>query len=483
MKHSRWLPLVVLCSGFLLIVVDTTIVNVALPSIQRDLGFSQSTLAWVVNAYLIAYAGLLLLAGRLGDLIGRKCVFLTGLLMFTAASLLCGLSFTQPMLIAARFVQGVGGAVSSSVILAMIVTMFPEPGERARAMGVFAFVASAGGAIGLLAGGLITQAISWHWIFFVNLPIGIATTLLAWRLLESDRGMGLRQGADVLGAALVTAALMLGVYAIVESDGQSLGSTRTLGLAGLALALLAGFVARQAAVSNPILPLRLFRSRNLAAANLVQALMVAAFFGFFFLGSLNMERVLGYGPMAIGLAFLPATVAMGALSVRLSAALIVRFGPRSVLLAGLALIAFGLVLMAWSPVNSDYVRDLLLAMVVLGLGGGLAFPSLAIVAMSGATPDDSGLASGLLNTTTQMGAALGLAVLATLSANRTGHLIRQGEGLAAALSGGYHLAWAVGAVLVLGTLVLSATALKPEPAAPAGAEDEWVEEEEEALCA
>src|SRR5919199_5676585 len=483
MKNSRWLPLIILCAGFLLIVVDTTIVNVALPSIQRDLGFSQSTLAWVVNAYLIAYAGLLLLAGRLGDLIGRKRVFLTGLLMFTAASLLCGLSFTQPMLIAARFVQGVGGAVSSSVILAMIVTMFPEPGERARAMGVFAFVASAGGAIGLLAGGLITQAISWHWIFFVNLPIGIATTLLAWRLLESDRGMGLRQGADVLGAALVTAALMLGVYAIVESDGQGLGSTRTVGLAVLALALLAGFVVRQAVVSNPILPLRLFRSRNLAAANLVQALMVAAFFGFFFLGSLNMERVLGYGPMAIGLAFLPATVAMGALSVRSSAALIMRFGPRRVLLTGLGLSAFGLVLMALSPVDSDHVRDLLLAMVVLGLGGGLAFPSLAIVAMSGATPDDSGLASGLLNTTTQMGAALGLAVLATLSANRTGQLIRQGEGLAAALSGGRHLAWAVGAVLVLGTLVLSATALKPEPAAPAGAEDEWVEEEEEALCA
>src|SRR5262249_53894190 len=268
----------------------TTIVNVALPSIQRDLGFSQSGLAWVVNAYLIAYGGVMLLAGRLGDLLGRKRVFLLGLAPFTAASLFNGLSFLPPVLIAARFIQGVGGAVSSAVILGMVVTMFPEPGERARAMGIFAFVASAGGAIGLLAGGLITQTISWHWIFFVNLPIGVATALLGARLIERVKGIGLGEGADVLGAFLVTAALMLGVYTIVESDVYGLRSLHTLGLGALALALLAGFLVRQAMASKPLMPLRLFRSRNLSGANLIQALMVAAFFGFFFLGSLDMRR-------------------------------------------------------------------------------------------------------------------------------------------------------------------------------------------------
>src|ERR671934_499766 len=334
MNKARWLSLLVLCSGFLLIVVDATIVNVALPSIQRDLRFSQPALAWVVNSYLISYAGVLLLAGRLGDLIGRKRVFMAGLMLFIAASLLCGLSFNQPMLIAARFVQGVGGAVSSAVILGMIVTMFPEPGERARALGVFGFVASAGGAIGLLAGGLITQAVSWHWIFFVNLPIGIVTAILAARLLESDRGVGLGAGADVVGAALVTAALMLGVYTIVTSGPSGLGSPHTLGYGAVAILLFAAFVLRQATARTPLLPLRLFRSRNVTGANVIQACMVAALFGFFFLGSLDLERVLHYGPLAIGLAFLPVTLGMGSLSIGASARLITRFGARRVLLAG-----------------------------------------------------------------------------------------------------------------------------------------------------
>jgi len=292
-NKSRWLSLIVLCTGFLLIVVDMTIVNVALPSIQRDLGFSQSGLAWVINAYLIAFGGLLLLAGRLGDLFGRKRVYLAGLAIFVGASLLCGLSFSQPMLIAARFVQGIGGAVSSAVILAMIVTLFPKPDEQAKAFGVFSFVASAGAAIGLLAGGLITQAVSWHWIFFVNLPIGIATAVAAARLLDSDRGIGIGKGADALGAFLVTAALMLGVYTIVESSDYGLGSAHTLGFGAASLALLGAFAARQAFGRNPILPLRMFASRKLSAANVVQALMSSAFLGFFFLGSLDLERVLG----------------------------------------------------------------------------------------------------------------------------------------------------------------------------------------------
>jgi EmrB/QacA subfamily drug resistance transporter len=482
-KHlvsARWLSLFVLCAGFLMIVVDSTIVNVALPSIQRDLGFSQSSLAWVVNAYLIAYGGIMLLAGRLGDLIGRKHIFLFGLAMFTAASLLCGLSFTQPMLIAARFVQGIGGAVSSAVILGMVVTLFPEPAERARAFGVFSFVASAGASIGLLAGGLITQAISWHWIFIVNLPIGVATALLAVRLLETDRGMGLGEGADVLGACLVTAALMLGVYAIVASDSYGLASPHTLGFGTLAVGLLAAFVVRQMVARNPILPLRLFRSRTVSGANLIQAWMGAAFFGFFFLGSLDLERVLRYGPLEIGLAFLPVAVGMGALSLDVAPRLIMRFGARNVLLAGQVLIAVGLVLLARGPVHSDYVRDLLLLMVLLGVGGGLAFPAVTILAMAGTTPRDAGLASGLLNTTMQVGAALGLAVLATLSSNRTRQLLAEGHGAAAALSGGYHLAWAIGAGLVLATIVLTATLLKSASATASAPESA---PEEEQVCA
>ena len=488
--NSRWLALFVLCAGFLMIVVDATIVNVALPSIQRDLGFSQSSLAWVVNAYLIAYAGFMLLAGRLGDLIGRKRIFLIGLAMFTTASLLCGLSFSQPVLIAARFVQGIGGALSSAVILGMVVTLFPEPGEQARAIGIFSFVASAGASIGLLSGGLITQVMSWHWIFFVNLPIGVATALLGARLLDSDPGIGLGAGADMLGAALVTVALMLGVYDIVESATYGLGSLHTLGFGALVIALLAAFIVRQALARTPILPLRLLRSRNVSGANLIQAVMGGAFFGFFFLGSLDLEQVLRYGPMEIGLAFLPVAVGMGALSIGLSARLVTRFGARAVLLAGQALIAVGLVLLAHGPMNSDYVRNLLLLMVLLGVGAGLAFPALTILAMSGATPRDAGLASGLLNTTSQVGAALGLAVLATVATTQTGHLLTEGQRAVAALSGGYHFAWAVGAGLVLATIVLAVTVLKSETAhEPAAAVNESPEEtdismeKEEACCA
>ena len=466
---SRWLSLMVLCAGFLMIVVDMTIVNVALPSIRRDLGFSQAGLAWVVNAYLIAYGGLLLLGGRLGDLIGRKRIFLIGLALFTAASLLCGLSFSQPMLIAARFIQGIGGAVSSAVILGMVVTMFPEPGERARAIGIFSFVASAGASIGLLAGGFITQAISWHWIFFVNLPIGLATALVAARLLDADSGIGLREGADVVGAVLVTAALMLGVYTIVESATYGLGSLRTLGFSAVALALLGAFLVRQTVARNPILPLRLFQSRNLSGANVIQALMTVGMFGMFFLGSLDLERILHYRPLAIGLAFLPVALAMGSLSIGVSARLIMRFGARSVLMTGQVMIAASLVLLTLGPMNSQYLRDWFVPLLLLGIGGGLAFPALAILAMADATPSDSGLASGLLNTSAQVGGALGLAVLATVSTSRTGQLIAQGQATAAALSGGYHFAWAIGAALVVATIVLAATVLKPQLAtAPEG---------------
>jgi EmrB/QacA subfamily drug resistance transporter len=478
MKNTRWLSLMILCTGFLLIVVDMTIVNVALPSIQRDLRFSQSGLAWVINAYLIAFAGFLLLAGRLGDLFGRKRVYLIGLGIFIGASVMCGLSFSQPMLVAARFIQGIGGAVSSAVILAMIVTLFPKQDELAKAFGIFSFIASAGAAIGLLAGGLITQAVSWHWIFFVNLPIGVVVAALSARVLVSDRGIGIKEGVDVLGAVLVTVALMIGVYAIVQSSDSGLGSFRTIGLGALAVDLLAAFVVRQALARTPILPLRIFSSRKLSAANIVQALMSAAFFGFFFVASLDLQRVLGYGPLQIGLGFLPVAVVMGLFSVRFSALLINRFGPFAVLVSGQVVIAVALAALGLGPTNEVYAVHLLIPMGLLGLGGGLSFPALTIIAMADARPSDAGLASGLLNTTGQVGGALGLAVLATLASTQTLSLINGGAGTTAALAGGYHLAWLVGAATFVITLVLTVSLLR----APTSAEMEIAMDEGEAVA-
>jgi len=428
--RTRWIALVVLCAGMLMIVLDQTIVNVALPSIQDDLGFSQSNLAWVVNAYLIAFGGLLLLAGRLGDLVGRRRIFLIGLALFVAASALCGFASSQEMLVGARFLQGVGGALTSSVILGMIVTMFPEPLEQAKAIGVYSFVASAGASIGLLAGGVLTQALDWHWIFFVNLPIGVATAFLALRLLDRDMGIGLRAGADVAGAGLVTGALMLGVYTIVKVPEHGWGSLHTLGLGAVSLALLAGFVLREARAETPLMPLRIFRSRNVSGANVIQVLMVAGLFGMFFLGSLYMQRVLGYDALEIGLAFLPVALLIGVMSLRYSARLNTRFGARATLLPGLGLIAAGLALFARVPVDGSYLADMFPSMVLIGIGAGLSFPSLMTLAMSGATRHDSGLASGIVNTSLQVGGAVGLAVLATLSTTRTENLRDGGGSLA-----------------------------------------------------
>jgi EmrB/QacA subfamily drug resistance transporter len=469
--RSRWVALVVLCVGALMIILDMTIVNVALPSIQRDLGFTQSSLAWVVNAYLITFGGLLLLAGRLGDLAGRRNVFLVGLAVFVAASALCGAADSQAMLIAARFAQGVGGALSSAVILGMIVTMFPEPGDQAKAIGVFSFVASAGASIGLLAGGVITQAINWHWIFFVNLPIGAATALLAVRFVSRDAGLGLRQGADVLGATLVTGALMLGVYTIVKAQEYGWGSAHTLGLGAVAVALLAGFVAWEARTRTPLMPLHIFRSRNVSGANLVQALMVAGMFGLFFLGSLYMQRVLGYSALEIGLAFLPVALLIGTFSLGFSARLNERFGPRATLIPALVLMAAGLALFTRAPVGGDYVTDLLPSMVLVGIGAGLSFPSLMTLAMGGAAPSEAGLASGLVNTTQQVGGALGLAVLATVSATRTESLIGDGKAAPAAVTSGYHLAWAVATALLIAAAVVAATVLRAHAPATAAVAD------------
>jgi EmrB/QacA subfamily drug resistance transporter len=468
--RRRWMALYVLCAGVLMIVIDATIVNVALPSIQEDLGFSQSNLAWVVNAYLIAFGGLLLLAGRIGDLIGQRRIFLIGLAVFTVASLLCAVAQTQAMLIGARFVQGVGGALASAVILGMIVTMFPEPREQAKAIGVYGFVASAGGSIGLLAGGALTEAISWHWIFFVNVPIGIATALLALRLVRAREGIGLGAGADVPGAGLLTGGLMLGVYTILEVNERGWGSTQTLALGAVAVALIAAFVARQARIADPLMPLRLFRSRAVAGANLIQALLVMGLFGMFFLGALYMQKILGYDPLQVGLAFLPATIVMGAMSLRASAPLIMRFGPRSTLIASLAGIAAGLLLFARTPVDGAFAVDIAPAMILIGLGAGLGFPSLMGLAMSGATPQDSGLASGLVNTSVQVGGAIGLAVLATLAAEHTDGLLADGQPAATALNAGFHLAYLIGAGLVAVAAVVALTVLRPRGAAADPAE-------------
>jgi EmrB/QacA subfamily drug resistance transporter len=467
--RKRWLALYVLCVGMLMIVLDVTVVNVALPSIQDDLGFTQSDLAWVVNAYLIAFGGLLLLAGRIGDLIGQRRIFLIGLAIFTGASLLCAVAQSQGVLIGARFIQGVGGAMTSAVILGMIVTMFPEPAEQAKAIGVYTFVAVAGGSIGLIVGGVLTEAINWHWIFFVNLPIGVATGLAALRLVEDTDGIGLRQGADIPGAALLTAGLMLGVYTILEVEHEGWGSAQTLGLGAISLALLALFLLRQSKAANPLMPLRLFRSRNVIGANVVQAMLVVGMFGMFFLGALYMQRILGYKPLEVGLAYLPATIVMGTLSFRVSARLNMRYGPKATLIPSMVAIGAGTLLFARTPVDATYAIDLVPPMVLLGAGAGLGFPSLMTLAMSGATRQDSGLASGLVNTSAQVGGAIGLAVLATLATDRTDQLLADGESLASALNSGYHLAYLVGTGLIAVAIVIAVRVFRVEAPANSSA--------------
>jgi EmrB/QacA subfamily drug resistance transporter len=475
--RKRWLALYVLCASVLMIVIDGTIVNVALPTIQDDLGFSQSNLAWVINAYMIPFGGLLLLAGRMGDLVGQRRVFLVGLAIFTAASALCALAQSQGMLVAARFVQGAGGALNSAVVLGMIVMMFPEPRERAKAIGVFGFVASAGGSIGLLAGGVLTEAINWHWIFVINLPIGAATAFFALRLVDDLDGIGLKEGADLPGAVVLTAGLMLGVYTILQVGQQGWASTQTLGLGAVSLALVAGFVVRQARIPNPLMPLRLFRSRNVAGANLVMALLVAGMFAMFFLGALYLQRVLGYNPLEVGLAFLPSTIVMGAMSLRYAERLNMRFGPKATLLPALLCIGAGLLLFTRTPVDGVWLTDVLPPVVLIGFGAGAGFPSLMMLAMSGATPSDSGLASGLINATVQVGGAIGLAVLATVAAERTGALAAQGHSALSALNSGFHLAYLVGVGLVAAALVVAITVLRTADAPVETADEEPADRE------
>jgi EmrB/QacA subfamily drug resistance transporter len=475
-RDGRWLALAVLCAGMLMIVLDATIVNVALPAIQADLGFGQSSLAWVVNAYLIAFGGVLLLAGRLGDLLGRRRIFLAGLALFTAASLACGISVSQETLIIARFVQGVGGAMTSSVILGMIVTMFTEPRERTKAISLYSFVASAGASTGLLAGGILTQTLNWHWIFFVNVPIGLVTAFFAFRLLEDDRGLGLGNGADVPGAALVTGALMLGVLTIIRTSDVGWTSIETLaGVAATALALV-GFIVREARTANPLLPLRIFRSRAVSGANAVMVLLVAGFFGTFFVGSLYLERVLGFDALGIGLGFLPVSLSVGLMSFVFSEPLITRFGARAVLRGSLVLELVALLWFARLPVDASYLIDVAPALALIGIGSGLAFPALVGLAMSGATRSDAGLASGLVNTTRMVGGAIGLAVMASAATARGASLAAGGASPAVALTGGSQLALELAAGFVALAIVVAITVIPSGSTARAG-EREADEEE------
>ena len=459
-NRTRWLALYVLTLGSLMIVLDATIVNVALPSIRQDLGFTETSLAWVVNAYLLTYGGFLLLGGRLGDLFGQRRLFLAGIGLFTLASLACGLSTTQWMLVSARTVQGLGGAVASAVSLSLMMTLFTEPAERAKAMGVFGFVAAGGGSLGVLLGGVLTDLLNWHWIFLVNFPIGVLVGVLTLRLLPGERGPSMSGRLDVAGAVTVTAALMLAVYAIVNGNQNGWTSAETLGLLGGAVALLATFLVIESRVDSPLVPLRLFKRRNISVSNLVGVLWAASMFAWFFLSALYLQLVLGYSPLEVGLSFLPANLIMGAFSIGISAKLVMRFGFRKPLATGLLLAAAGLLLFVRAPVDGNFLVDVLPSMILLGFGAGIAFNPVLLAAMSDVEPSESGLASGLVNTSFMMGGALGLAVLASIAASRSSSLRLGGAGELSALTGGYHLAFLVGAAFAAAAAVIGGALLR-----------------------
>ena len=463
-ERRRWIALAVLCLGQLMMVLDSTIVNVALPSIQRDLHFTQGNLTWVIDGYLITFGGLLLLAGRLGDLVGRKRIFLTGLVLFTAASVLCGLASSQGMLIAFRLLQGAGGAVASSVILAIIVTEFPQKAEQAKAMGLYAFVSAGGGSIGLLAGGVLTQSLDWHWIFFVNVPIGLVAFVMGRALIEENETIGLAGGVDVAGSILVTLATMLGAFAIVKSSEYGLLSARTLGAAGASVALLASFLVLEGRLSNPIMPLRILKLKMLMGSSLVRGLLVTGMFSAFFLGSLYLERVLGYDAIETGLAFMPLTISIAVMSMGLSARAMLRFGPVATLATGLGGIILGLVLLASQGLHAAYFPGIFFAFLALGLGAGCSFMPLLTIGMSDTPKRDAGLASGIINVSVQLFGAIGLATLGTIATDHTKALTASGHGALEALTGGYHLAYLVGA-LAVGVAIVAAGLLLRGPRA------------------
>lgn len=458
--RRRWIALIVICLGQLMIVLDSTIVNVALPSIQHDLHFSQANLTWVVNGYLIAYGSFLLIGGRAGDLIGRRKVFLAGVLVFTMASVLSGLAQDSATLIGARFLQGLGGALSAGVILALIVTGFPQPSERAQAMSVFTFVLAGGGSLGLLAGGMLTQMISWHWIFFINVPIGVGTLLLGWRLIEENEGIGLSHGVDVAGSILVSAAVMLGVYAIVTAADQGWGSDHTIGFGAAAILLLIAFFWLEARLENPILPPRILRLRSLTGASAARAMLATGMFTTFFLGALYLQNVKGYGAVGTGLAFLPTTLALAVLSLGITARLMRTFGPRALLIPGLVLITSALVLLSTADQHAAYFPGIFGAYLLFGIGAGMSFMPLMTIMMADVPAADAGVASGVANVTMQVGAAFGLAALGTIATDHSRTLIAQGNSIVSALTGGYQLGFAIAAACVATGLLIVVVVLR-----------------------
>jgi EmrB/QacA subfamily drug resistance transporter len=458
--RQRWLALVVICFGQLMIVLDSTIVNVALPAIQHDLHFSQANLTWVVNGYLIAYGSLLLLAGRAGDLIGRKKVFLAGVAVFTLASGLDGLAVDSTTLIAARLLQGLGGAMSAGVILALIVTGFPKPDERAQAMSIFMLVIAGGGSLGLLAGGTLTQLINWHWIFFINLPIGVVTMLLGWWLIEEHEGLGLSHGVDVVGSILVSAAMVVGIYAIVTAAEMGWTSAHTLGFGAAAVVLLATFFVVEARIANPILPLRILRLRSLTGASAARGLVATGMFTTFFLGALYLQHIKGYSAFNTGLAFLPSTLTLAVLSLGISARLMRSFGPRALLIPGLATITVALLLMASADQSTAYFPGIFGAYLLFGLGAGLTFMPLTTIMMSDVPATDAGIGSGVGNVTMQVGGAFGLAALGTITTDHTRNLLAQGKSLAGALTAGYQLGFGIAAACVATGLIIVLVVLR-----------------------
>ncbi len=459
-ERRRWLGLVVVCLAQLMIVLDTTIVNVALPSIQHDLHFTQGNLTWVVNAFLVTFGSFLLLAGRLGDLLGRKQVFLAGVTLFTLASLLCGAASTSTMLIAARFLQGIGAAMQASVILAIIVIEFPQPGDRARAMSAYMFTAVAGGSLGLLAGGVLTQLLSWHWIFFVNLPIGVVAVIAGRILLPSDRGQGLDQGVDWLGSALITLAIGSAVYAIVEATSHGWGSTEVIGAGAVAVTLLTLFLALESRIENPIMPLRILKLRGLVASCITRGFLVTGMYGTWFLGTLYLEHVLHYDAIRTGLAFMPWTLTVLALSLGITRRLVARFGPVPVMLGGMALVALGLFEMHGIALHTDYFPRLAVGFFLIGLGIGNSFMPMLMIAMADVPQQDAGLASGIVNVSQQVSGALGLAVLSTIATSHSNALIAAHQPVQAALLSGYRLAYMLGILSVLAGILVAAVLLR-----------------------
>jgi EmrB/QacA subfamily drug resistance transporter len=445
--RTRWIALIVVCLAMLMNALDSSIVNVALPSIQRSLGFSASGLTWVVDAYLIAFGSFLLLAGRLGDLIGRKKVFLAGVSIFTLSSLACALSVNQAMLIGARFLQGLGGAVSTSVIVAIIVTEFSGAAERAKAMSAYLFVAVGGGSIGLLVGGVLTQAVNWHWIFIINVPIGILTLILGSLLIEENQGLGIRHGLDITGSLLMTLSLMVGIYAVVTASTYGWVSAHTLGFGAVALVLVMSFFGVESRVASPIVPLRVLQLKSLTSSSLVRGLTFAGMFSVFFFGALYMERVLGYGPLKTGIAFLPMTLSMAAMSLGVTSRLLVRYGPMRLLVPGLSGVIAGLVILSRAGVGVDYVTGILPALLLLGIGMSVSAVPLLTLAMADVPAADAGLASGIVNVSMWLASSTGLAVFGTLSSSRTASLMADGHSALSSLVAGYHEIFLIGSGL------------------------------------